>query len=218
MYLRKFTFFLAVLVCCCKSVIAEQAETDPARYVFSASRVSIPRQIKDLKLFDVRSVPDGHDVMARFSNPKMGVYISLCVYASPPETTGPFLMLDSSGKEMLEDRQDEIKRFSAVFKLTTPSDSYIQEYARVIKVITSADSLTDAKVDKEFRFRAVPTRKDSPVAYAAYISAMQQSSDGESMALTWKTYLYAIPGYFVKIHFTYPSQLWLDVGGVKFHL
>ena len=195
------SLLLSILICCgFTPVFAQQAEADSARYVFSASHVSIPKQIKDLKLVDVQSVPDGHDAMARFSN--------------PPETMGPFLALDSSGREVLEERREEKKIHNAVLKLTTPSESYLREYARVIKAISATGFLADPKADGEFRFMAVPKRKDSPIAYAALMSGMRKLRGDESIPWTWKTYLYSVPGYFVKIHCTYPSQLWLDIGAI----
>ena len=173
-----------VASCGFNPLLAQPAQEVSERYVFAVSRLSIPKQLKGLKLVDIQSVPDGSNVINRFSNPMIGLDISLCVYTSPPDTKGPVLMLDSNGKEILEDREDEKNSHHAVFKLTTPSESYLQEYARVIKAISATGFLANPKLDSEFRFMAIPKRKDSPIGYAAELSGTRKLPGDESIPWT----------------------------------
>lgn len=217
---RNLSIFLSILVCFgTDPLFAQLSEDGGARYVFSSCGLSIPKQLKNLKLVDVHQFEsDGSDVMVTFTDPDKGLRVSLCVYKSPTETKGPALMLDSGGKEILENREDEKKSHHAVFKLTTPAEAYLREYDQVIKAIIATDFMIDTKLDSEFRFMAVPTRKDSPIAYVAELSGTRKVRSENVIPWTWKTYLYAIPGFFVKIHCTYPSQLWLEIGPIDVDL
>lgn len=44
---------------------------------------------------------------------------------------------------------------------------------------------------------AVPARDDTPIAYAA-ILAKTDNIERQDVRMIWKTYLYSIPGYYVK--------------------
>ena len=146
----------------------------------------------------------------QYRDPETWLDISLYVYQSPPYTKGPFLLLDADGKRILEDREEIIKRHHAVFKLTQPSESYMEEYRRTLNSISENRGY---ELKTEFRYMAVPARDDSPIAYAANL-IKTENIDGHDVRYLWKTYLYAIPGYFIKIHCTYPEPLWLEVGAI----
>jgi hypothetical protein len=207
-YLRLITLWCLVTVLAHFTVYAQQADVDTNRYVFSLSRLSIPRQVKTLRFVkDTVFAPDGTDVSVNFQDPANGVSVSLYVYKSPPGTKGPILVHDSAGKPILEDREEIIKRYNAVFKLTEPSKSFADEYALRIKSISDGYGY---RLKSEYRCMAVPGRDDSPIAYVAKLSRTKDVN-GTDMPFIWTAYLYSIPGYFVKIHYTCPEQLWLEI-------
>ncbi|MCF7854905.1 MAG: toxin-antitoxin system YwqK family antitoxin [Candidatus Pacebacteria bacterium] len=192
--------------------VAAEASAIPHEniYVFAKSGLSVPRQIETLHLIDETEYqPDGTNVGLQYHDPEKWLDISLYVYESPPGTKGPFLLLNSEGKPILEDQEEIIKRPNAVFKLTQPSDSYLKEYKRTLNSI-SAKGYTRKT---ESRVMAVPTRDDSPIAYAANLTKIERIEEQE-IQFFWKTHLYSIPGFFVKIHCTFPEALWLEVGAI----
>jgi hypothetical protein len=183
-------------------VIKNQQE----RFVLETSGVSVPKQIGSLKMTDATDLNrDGSDVVPRFEDPDNWLKISLYVYKSPPSTKGPFLMLDADGNRVLEDREEIIQKYNGVYKLTTPSKSYEDEYSSMVKKI----SLLGLTLENESRNMAVPTRDDSPIAYVAYLTETK-NIDGNDIRFVWEAYLYSIPGYFVKIYCTYPEPLWQE--------
>jgi len=182
------------------------------RYTFALSGLTIPKQLKDLKFIKSEEfAPNGSGVAVIYGLPEKGFELRMLVYESPVGTTGPMLVLDANGKEVLEDREEEIKKHNAVLKLTAPSASYFEEYANIIKGIGSPMKMTN-----EFRFKAVPARKDSPIAFGALFAGTVGLKDGSKVPWTSKTYLYSIPGYFVNIQCSYPSQLWMEFPDVEF--
>lgn len=199
------------------SVDAGTGAVENDRYTFALSGLSVPKQVKELKVSEVHEyAQDGSDVSVSYEQPDKGFKLTIYVYKSPEGTTGPTLMLDANGKEIQEDREDEIKQHHAVLKLTTPSESFQQEYKNTLYAIGAIKFMANVKLTDEIRFKAVPERKDSPIAYGAELSGSRELKDGIAIPWTWKTYLYTIPGYFVKIHCTYPSQLWMDFPDVEF--
>lgn len=180
-------------------------------YLFPLSGLELPKQINKLRFdSDKHYKLDGRDSSATYRNPKLDLSVTIYVYRSPEGTNGPVLMLDSEGKEILETDEKKIQHFNAVVKLTTPSASFLEEYDRTIKKI----STLNYKLESRFRFMAVPKRKDTPIAYAAQFSGTRKEQDDSHVPYTWKIYLYSVPGFFVKIYCTYPSHLWHDVGAV----
>ena len=180
-------------------------------YVFAKSGLSVPRQIEALhfvKETDWNS--DGSDVSLEYSDPENGLGLSIHVYQSPPDTKGPFLMLDSDGNRMLEDREAVKDPRSAGYKLTQPSENYMEEYRRTLKSISENRGY---ELKTESRFMAVPKWDNSPIALSAYLAKMDRI-EGQDVRMLWKTYLYSIPGYFVKIHCTFPEPLWLEIGSI----
>ena len=216
--MSKIGIFVALLLAVFTGIVrGQQTEASPDRYIFALSGLSVPKQVKELKVSEVHEyAQDGSDVSVSLEQPEKGFKLTIYVYKSPEGTTGPTLMLDANGKEIQEDREDEIKQHHAVLKLTTPSDSFQQEYKNTLYAIGAIKFMANVKLTDEFRFKAVPARKDSPIAYGAELSGSRELKDGIAIPWTWKTYLYAISGYFVKIHCTYPSQLWMEFPDVEF--
>lgn len=203
--MKKLLLLLTVVMFAINSGFTDEA-TAQERYVFAKSGLSIPKQIEMLQFIGDRECqPGGIDTQVRYRDQSGWLNVSLYVYQSPPDTKGPFLLLDSDGETILEDREDIIKRYNAVFKLTQPSDSYMEEYKRTLDSIRTIGF----ELKTEFRFKAVPARDDSPIAYAASL-VKTDNIEGQDVQIIWRTYLYSIPGYYVKIHCTYPKQLSLD--------
>jgi len=207
--MKKSLLILATVTCFVHCGLSDKASSKD-RYIFAKSGISIPKRIGTLKLVqEIERKPDGMDVQVRYYDPKRLLKISLYVYQSPPGTKGPSLLLDSDGNKILEDREEMIKLYHAVFKLTDPSESFSTEFRRILRAI----SALGYKLRSEYRFMAVPKRDDSPIAYAATLVNTEKIEDCD-VRMLWKTYLYAIPGYFVKIHCTYPEPLWREIGAI----
>jgi len=205
--MKKTLILLATVMCAIHSGLADDAPAAD-RYIFAKSGLSIPKQIETLRFVgDREHQPDGVDTQLSYRDASGWINVSLYVYQSPPGTKGPFLMLDSDGKKVLEDREEMIKRHNALYKLTQPSESYLEEYRLTLDSIYKNQGY---ELKTEFRFMAVPTRDDTPIAYAAILAKTDQI-EGQDVRMKWKTYLYCIPGYFVKMHCTYPEQLTLEV-------
>lgn len=180
-------------------------------YRFSKSGLSVPRQIDTLKLVKVTDRnSNGSNVSLEYSDPEKWVDLSIHVYQSPPDTKGPFLTIDADGRRVLEDGEGVKDPRGAGYKLTEPSKSYTDEYLRTLKSISENRGY---ELKTESRFMADPKWDASPIALSAYLAKME-SIEGQDVRFLWKTYLYSIPGYFVKIHFTFPEPLWLEIGPV----
>lgn len=178
------------------------------KYVFPLSGLSVPKRLNELELVDVQEyAPDGSNTQITFYEPETALRISLYVYKSPSGAYGPTFVLDSEGKKIVEDREEVIREHNGIFKLTAPSEHYQQEYSRTLESISSQGY----QVESEFRFLAVPARSDSPIAYAARLSGNRELQSGELIPWAWNTYLYTIPGFFVKIHCTYPSHMSVEL-------
>ena len=207
--MKKKLILAATVMFAINSGFADESSAED-RYVFAKSGLSIPKQIGLLRFVgETEHQPDGVDLQIRYGDPSGYLKVSLCVYQNKPGTKGPILLLDSDGKKILEDQEEIIKRHNAVFKLAQPSDSYLEEYKRTLDSILSMGY----ELKTEYRYMAVPTRDDAPIAYAANL-ARADRIEGQDVRMIWKTYLYAIPGYFVKIHCTYPEPLWIEVGAI----
>lgn len=180
-------------------------------YRFSKSGLSVPRQIDTLKLVKVTDRnSNGSNVSLEYYDPEKWVDLSIHVYQSPPDTKGPFLTIDADGRRVLEDGEGVKDPRGAGYKLTEPSKSYTDEYLRTLKSISENRGY---ELKTESRFMADPKWNASPIALSAYLAKME-SIEGQDVRFLWKTYLYSIPGYFVKIHFIFPEPLWLEIGPV----
>lgn len=186
------------------------SEELPDRFVFQRSTVSLPKEINGLKFVDAESVPDESDAMVYYSNPDRGLNLSMAVYVSPSGTEGPTFMLDANGKKILDEREEIRNKFNAVFRLTDPSESFIREYSKTIESIRSVPFLPNLELESESRLMAIPSQENSPIGYVATLVGHNQIEGHGSIPWTWKSSLFAIPGYFVKINYTFPSHLWME--------
>jgi hypothetical protein len=178
------------------------AEEKVDRYVFAGSGLSIPKEIGSLKLIRQDEYNPGGRAGVRlgFQDAGRPLDVSLHVYQSPPAAEGPALMLDSNGRRILD------QRYRGVYKLTSPSESYQAEYASIIETFSSLGYM----LETEYRNIAVAARNDSPVAYSAYLTTTE-NIDGEDVRFVCEAVLYAIPGWFIKIYWTYPEMLRQEV-------
>jgi len=170
--------------------------------------VHLPTVIDSLEFDHIDTYnADSTDISAVYYWRDYGIKLSLYFYPAPAETIGPRFILDNNGNPIPEDK--DCPNPYAVFKLTEPSETFLWEYYQILYKLEKdlGWKLVDAHPR---RFTSIPGNYKSFISYNTILTATDTTNWDRPVPMLWHFYLFAVPGYFVKLHVTSPDFAWME--------
>lgn len=177
-----------------------------AYVLFPALGMEIEKKAGILNLQSILEIGDGPDVMLRYENAEYGLTATITFYRAPNNTQGPHLIIDGNGNPRLSASNDNPY---AIFDLTEPSESYSDEFWKVVGDIENNFSLKMMnRGNYPARYKAVPDIDSPPIAYVAFFSGTGafKGAEAKDIAWAWDFKLFYHNGYFIKIHTEGPDM------------
>ena len=194
-----------------KKIIYSSKESKANAILLPYVNLTINPIMKGLHFESKKRFPNG-DAQFSFSNPQKNIYSTLTIYKAPKGTVGPQLATTPSSSKP----GNAIK-----LELGTPSKSFIAEYNRMLKSIENQFNLKFANKGQLPIIQPAKTnnRNKTPIAYVATFTGTGDLKGEQYKGVPWRWVmrLYAVNGYFIKIHVEAPAGTELDKISQELH-